>query len=204
MGLLFFVPDGSMGVGALRAFTRSADWQNLRAPTIESTMGPTPGEARSQGIPHLQPSSPKSRDLDPALARFLKNYLGNRQGGFLFVTSGGLPLSPRNVTRDSLHPILKGMGRQSAGFHIFRRFREHVLQLSEVRTLLIDYWMGHESGEMSGRYGKQLLANVRWRQECAAKAGIGFALPKGDLESVAILDKSGQVFTTEIVEAVSQ
>src|SRR6516225_8694263 len=86
MGLLFFVPDGSMGVGALRAFTRSADWQNLRAPKIESTMGPTPGEARSQGIPHLQPSSPKSRDLDPALARFLKNYLGNRQGGFLFVT----------------------------------------------------------------------------------------------------------------------
>jgi hypothetical protein len=52
----------------------------------------------------------------------------------------------------------------------------------------------HENGEMSGRYGKQLLANARWRQECAAKAGIGFALPKGDSESVAILDKSRQVF----------
>ena len=67
--------------------------------------------------------------------------------------------------RDNLHPILKTMGRGSAGFHIFRRFRESVLQMSEVRTLLIDYWMGHANGEMAGRYGKQLLDNVRWRQD---------------------------------------
>jgi hypothetical protein len=40
--------------------------------------------------------------------------------------------------------------------------------------LLIDYWMGH--GEMSGRYGKQLLESVAWRQECAAKVGLGFTL----------------------------
>lgn len=143
-------------------------------------------------------------DLDPALARLLKNYVGNRQSGFLFGTSGGLPLSPRNVMRDSLHPILKAMGRESAGFHIFRRFREHVLQVSEARTLLIDYWMGHENGDMAGRYAKQLLANVRWRQDCAAKVGLGFTLPKGDPEkSMEIMDKSGQVFETEIAEAVS-
>jgi len=29
--------------------------------------------------------------------------------------------------------------------------------MSEVRTLLIDYWMGHANGEMARRYGKQLL-----------------------------------------------
>ncbi len=117
-------------------------------------------------------------DLDPALALLLKNYVGGRQTGPLFGTSSGLPLSARNIMRDSLHPILKAMGRGSAAFHIFRRFRESVLQMSEVRTLLINYWMGHANGEMAGRYGKQLLDNVRWRQECAAKVGLGFMLPE--------------------------
>jgi hypothetical protein len=122
--------------------------------------------------------------------------------GFLFETSSGLPLSTRNITRDSLHPILKPMGRESAGFHIFRRFRESILQMSEVRTLLIDYWMGHANGGMAGRYGKQLLGNIPWRQECAAAIGLGFTLPANSQESV--MDKSGQVFAAEIAVAVSQ
>jgi hypothetical protein len=89
-----------------------------------------------------------------------------------------------------------------AGFHIFRRFRESVLQTSEVRTLLIDYWMSHASGEIAGRYAKQLLDNVRWRQECAAKVGLGFVLPEDQRKP--LLDKSGQVFEVEIAEAVAQ
>jgi hypothetical protein len=52
----------------------------------------------------------------------VKEYFGSRKNGFLFETSGGLPMSPRNIMRDSLHPILKGMGRESAGFHTFRRY----------------------------------------------------------------------------------
>jgi hypothetical protein len=40
------------------------------------------------------------------------------------------------------------MGRETAGFHAFRRFRESILQMSEARTLVIDYWMGHANGEM--------------------------------------------------------
>lgn len=59
-----------------------------------------------------------------------------------------------------------------------------ILQMSEARTLLIDLWMGHANQEMSGRYGKQLLDNVRWRQECAAKMGLGFALPEEQNESL--------------------
>jgi hypothetical protein len=31
---------------------------------------------------------------------------------------------------------------------------------------------------MGTRYGKQLLADVAWRQEWAEKTGIGFQLPK--------------------------
>jgi integrase len=139
-------------------------------------------------------------DLHPDLAVLVKEYIGSRRNGFLFETSGGLPMSPRNILRDSLHPILKEMGRESAGFHTFRRFRESILQMSEARSLLIDYWMGHANGEMSGRYGKQLLDNVQWRQECAAKVGLGFVLPTN---KQPMIDKSGQVLRVEEHEAVT-
>ena len=109
--------------------------------------------------------------------------------------------TPLNIMRDSLHPILKEMGRESAGFHTFRRFRESILQMSEARTLLIDYWTGHANGEMSGRYGKQLLDNVQWRQACAVKVGLGFVLPTNKQQPM--IDKSGQVLRTEEEEAVA-
>jgi integrase len=136
----------------------------------------------------------------PALAALLKEYIGTRTSGFLFETSGGLPMSPRNIARDSLHPVLKEMGRESAGFHTFRRFRESILQMSEARSLLIDYWMGHANGETSGRYGKQLLDNIQWRQACAAQVGLGFALPTQRVEP--LLDKSGQVLQVAEQETV--
>jgi len=34
--------------------------------------------------------------------------------------------------------------------------------------------MGHANREMSGRHGKQLLDNIQWRRDCAAKVGLGF------------------------------
>jgi hypothetical protein len=43
---------------------------------------------------------------------------------------------------------------------------------------------------MSGRYGKQLLDNIRWRQECVARVGLGLTLPENPLlEKFAGLDK---------------
>ena len=140
-------------------------------------------------------------DLDPDLAVLVREYIGSRKNRFLFETPGGLPLSPRNITRDSLHPILKEMGRESAGFHGFRRFRESILQMSEARSLLIDYWMGHANGEMSGRYGKQLLDNIQWRRECATKVGLGFVLPTK--QEQPLIDKSGQVLRVEEQDAVA-
>ncbi|HEY0701484.1 MAG TPA: site-specific integrase [Candidatus Acidoferrales bacterium] len=132
-------------------------------------------------------------DLAPAVAKLLMGYLGNRKSGFLFESANRLPLSPRNIARDSLHPILKNMERESAGFHPFRRFRESIIQRSEARSLLIDYWMGHANGEMSGRYGKQLLENVLWRQECAAKVGLGFSLAAQSEHPQVIGRVAGQV-----------
>ena len=140
-------------------------------------------------------------DLDPALVALVRRYIGSRPSGFLFETSGGLPMSPRNIARDSLHPILKKMGRESAGFHAFRRFRESILQMSEARTLLIDFWMGHANRDMSGRYGRQLLDNVQWRRDCAAKVGVGFTLSTE--EEQPLMDKSGQASKDEGQEIVA-
>jgi integrase len=157
------------------SYCRSVRTRNRKAPVgrllDSSSLSATKQEGRGiEPFPKIDAGF-RDVDLDPALALLLKNYIGGRQSGPLFETPSGLPLSARNIMRDSLHPILKAMGRGSAGFHIFRRFRESVLQMSAVRTLLIDYWMGHANGEMARRYGKQLLDNVRWRQDCAAKVG---------------------------------
>lgn len=61
--------------------------------------------------------------------------------------------------------------------------------------------MGHANGEMSGRYGKQLLDNVQWRKECAAKVGLGFALPANKQQPM--IDKLGQVLSVQEQEAVA-
>jgi hypothetical protein len=85
----------------------------------------------------------------------------------------------RNLDRDFLKPILRAMGVYVKGsrFHIFRRFRESVLQASEVRGMLIDRWIGHANGDTAARYAKQLLENVPWRTQQVANAGLGFTLP---------------------------
>jgi integrase len=118
-------------------------------------------------------------DLHPDAARILRNFIGGRTNGFLFQTANRTMLDPGNVDRDSLSPILEEMGRDEVGtrFNVFRRFREAVLQRSEARQILIDYWMGHSNPSMGDRYGKQLVENVEYRQEQAKKVGLGFDLP---------------------------
>jgi integrase len=60
------------------------------------------------------------------------------------------------------------------GFHSLRRFRESVLQRSECRNLLINYWIGHRDPEMGSRYAKQLLEDVAFRREWAMRVGTGW------------------------------
>ena len=52
-----------------------------------------------------------------------------------------------------------------------------MLQRSEARQILIDYWMGHSNPSMGDRYGKQLVEDVEYRQEQVEKVGLGFDLP---------------------------
>ena len=117
-------------------------------------------------------------DLHSSLAKMLDEYIGNRTEGFVFQTQNGNMLSPESFYRNGLKTIFQRMGRTRVRFNAFRRFRESVLLASDARQLLIDYWMGHENPDMSTRYGKQLLENVRYRKEWAEKVGLGFELPQ--------------------------
>jgi len=38
--------------------------------------------------------------------------------------------------------------------------------------------MGHENPDMSTRYGKQLVEDVKYRKQWAEKVGLGFELPR--------------------------
>jgi len=115
-------------------------------------------------------------DLCPALTEALKSYIGDRRSGFLFQTEKGGMLSPENFWRDGFATVVRNMGRDHVRFHAFRRFREAVLQASECRELLIDYWMGHTNSEMGSRYAKQLIENKKFRAEWSQKVGLGFEL----------------------------
>ena len=92
-------------------------------------------------------------DLHPDAAAILRTFLGDRKSGFLFQTVKGAMFDPRNIARDSLDPILEEMGRDREGtcFNVFRRFREAVLQRSDARSILIDYWMGHSNSRIGDR-----------------------------------------------------
>jgi integrase len=118
-------------------------------------------------------------DIHPDAAAILRNFIGNRRSGFLFHTANGTMFDPGNIARDSLDPILKKMDRDEAGtrFNIFRHFREAVLQRSDMRQILIDYWMGHSNGSMADWYGKQLVEDIKYRQDQFKKVGFGIELP---------------------------
>jgi integrase len=124
------------------------------------------------------PAANRDIDLHPALASMLDEYIGDRKEGFLFQTENGKMLSPETLFRDGFKTILKKMGRTGVRFHAFRRFRESVLLASDARQILIDYWMGHENPDMSTRYGKQLVQDVKYRKQWAEKVGLGFELPQ--------------------------
>jgi len=93
-------------------------------------------------------------------------------------------LSPSNISRDSLAGILEEIGYTDATspFHAFRRFRESRLIRAGAHPILINYWMGHEGKDMAALYGGQLtgadMEDMKWRQEWAEKASLGFTLPE--------------------------
>jgi integrase len=128
-------------------------------------------------------------DLHSDLARMLKEFIGQRKSGFLFVSRAGHPLCQTNVLKRSLHPILKTLGRNKAGFHAFRRFRTSWLRKNRAPEDLIRFWLGHANKCVTDGYSK-LSEDLDFRKECAEKVGLGFAIPSSGVNVVPIVPKS--------------
>jgi len=69
-------------------------------------------------------------DLCDELAYVLHKHIGDRKEGFVFRTRTGKPISPRNIERDSLDPILEKMEARKTA-NCFTRFADFVRNFSE-------------------------------------------------------------------------
>lgn len=135
-------------------------------------------------------------DIGKSLAAMLRDYIGDRDSGFLFSSDSGRPLSPRNISRDSLEKILFGQQLKNSkgkivesvkgvlgdhhkgsgyGFHSFRRFRETHLELAGLPQNLIDQQAGHKSKHISALYFKP--EKMEKRRQLIEEAGLGFEIP---------------------------
>ena len=153
----------------LRCGLFSASNPGLRAVDCSIVRVRQQREKRANRVKERLKAESGCRDVDihPDAALILRNFIDDRKCGFLFQSANGTMVDPRSIGRNNLDLILKQMGRDQAGtlFNVFRRFREAVLQRSEVRQILIDYWMGHSNPSMGDRYGKQLVEDVNYRQD---------------------------------------
>lgn len=127
-------------------------------------------------------------DICKDLASLLNVHIGDRKEGFVFQTRTGRPISPRNIERDSLDPILREMEVKKAGklFHSFRRFRSEVLRRNRVPWQLEKFWLGHASRDISDRYAEGLSDDLTWRKQVVQQTGLGFSIPVGQLGQLSV------------------
>ena len=85
-------------------------------------------------------------------------------------------MSQTKVLRRSLHPILKQIGAEKAGFHAMRRFRTTWLRKQRAPEDLIKFWLGHAKQSITDGYS-MLAQDVEFRREVAEKLGPGFEVP---------------------------
>jgi integrase len=141
-------------------------------------------------------------DLHPSLAALLKAYVGERTSGLLFSTATGKPISQTNILKRSLHPVLKAIERDKAGFHSFRRFRTTWLRKNRAPEDLIRFWLGHADKSVTDGYSK-LKEDVAFRQLCAANVGLGFELPAENLEEKLDVARIARNFQSEETMSVA-
>ncbi|HSY64928.1 MAG TPA: hypothetical protein VK829_10025 [Terriglobales bacterium] len=142
--------------------------------------------------PHLKTKAGEREvDLCSALAKMLRDFVGDRTEGLLFRTSTGGQLLQANTLQDSLHPILKTLEHAKGGFNIFRRFRITHLQKTGCPEALRHFWSGHAPSHVSERYTK-LSGEREFRLDWAEKIGAGFELshPAGQLGQLIVMSKS--------------
>ena len=120
----------------------------------------------------------RSVDLPESLAALLQKHVAGRVG-YVFTTRLGRPMSQRNLLR-VLHAVAG-----KTGLHAFRRFRAAVLRKAGVPEDLIRFWLGHAGRSVTDDYARQLRDDIPFRQEWAARTGLGFELGYVGLEKAS-------------------
>jgi integrase len=131
-------------------------------------------------------------DLCSTLAEMLRQFVGERRTGLLFVNEKGRPLAQSNVLRRNLHPLLKELETETVGFHTFRRFRTTHLRKNRVPEDLLRFWIGHADKTITDTYCK-VQEDIAFRQEVADKVGLGFVLENPIVRNVRNNSKEVEV-----------
>jgi integrase len=91
-------------------------------------------------------------DVDPEVMKVVKQFIGDRKTGRIFMTRNGTPLVHGNINRYVLKPICKKLGMKPATTHAWRHGRISILQQNRVPGDLIKQWVGHTSLQTTSNY----------------------------------------------------
>jgi Phage integrase family len=112
----------------------------------------------------------------PRWRTYSNRFVRDRQPGLLFANKARRPLSQTNLLRRSLHPILKELEAEKAGFHPMRRFRTTWLRKQRAPEDFIRFWLGHSGTSVTDSYSK-LADDLEFRKQVAEEVGTGFEVP---------------------------
>jgi integrase len=115
-------------------------------------------------------------DVQPWLVELIKQHIGDRKSGLLFMNNRNQALRNTTVLRRHLHPILKKLGIKKAGMHAFRHGRVSYLVEQGVSRDIIKAWIGHGSDQMIERY-----LHLRTSYRAAALANVKSLQPSSPM-----------------------
>jgi integrase len=116
-------------------------------------------------------------DIDAALARALRDYIGDSNRSLLFESRKGTPLSDVNIRNRVLAPLLQKLNIPRAGLHAFRHSRVTMLRKHGTPGELQKQWIGHSSLRTTDRYS-HTDEELEYRRAAAGKVGIESLLPR--------------------------
>jgi len=139
----------------------------------------------------------RSVDLDPAVGKMLREFIGNRKG-LVFCTRTGKPLSQSNILKRQLHPLLEELEMETCGAHAFRRFRTTHLRKQRTPEGLVQFWLGHAGKSITDGYDR-VREDVEYRKEVARAVGLGSTIPTAVVRTVR---KTEAKFEKEVAVSV--
>jgi hypothetical protein len=87
--------------------------------------------------------------ISPQLAEHLRNFLGNKTEGLLFVSRTGRPWRESKVTEKRLNPLLRKLGIKQKGLNGYRHFNATEMDKNNVPIKTRQTRLGHDDPRMT-------------------------------------------------------